>query len=78
MGGDRWLREKYRFTFRVSRSNTDRRGGRTEDRILCRDPASTNASHFPKTGVTRKDRHALIPGAVPIILVLLHGCKCVH
>jgi hypothetical protein len=49
--------------------------GVTDDRSVCLDPASTDGSRFPTTGVIRKDRDASFPVGVPIIIVLLHRCK---
>ena len=40
-------------------------GDGTDDRIICRDPASTDASHSPKTEVTQKRSPRINPDRLP-------------
>jgi hypothetical protein len=68
MGGDPWQQKKnIGLRFRCHAQITFKGGG-TDDRIIGRDPTSTNGSHFLVRELS-EDRHALIPVAVSIIIV---------
>ena len=54
MGGDPWQQKKnIGLRFRCHAQITFKGGG-TDDRIIGRDPTSTDGSHFPTTGAIRR------------------------
>jgi hypothetical protein len=72
MGGDRWLRKKnigLRF-----RCHAQIPIGGIDDRIICRDPASSDASHVFTTRVIRKDRLVSIQFIIVVKTSDLHFC----